>query len=121
MALRFERRQKEVRYLDSRAAFAEAAIACEIRRDPLTGGSGRVAPVLGFQAQPVAFDPHGKASCVGCPVCPARVCAVTPRFPEEVSPAGHIIRGESVLVPNLAPYDEHSAVAVMSRAQLCAK
>jgi hypothetical protein len=33
-----------------------------------------------------------------------------------MTPAGHIVRGETVLVPNLAPYDEHSAVAVMSRA-----
>jgi UDPglucose--hexose-1-phosphate uridylyltransferase len=116
MALRFERREKVARYLDPRAAFAEAAVACEIRRDPLTGRSGRVAHVLGFQVQPVAFDPLIEASRVGCPFCPARVFAVTPRFPEEVTPAGRIVRGETVLVPNLAPYDEHSAVAVMSHA-----
>src|SRR5258708_31700909 len=110
MALRFERREKVARYLDPRAAFAEAAVACEIRRDPLTGRSGRVAHVLGVQVQPVAFDPLIEASHVGCPFCPERVFAVTPRFPEEVTPAGRLVRGETAPSPNLPPYDRPSAL-----------
>src|SRR5258708_27932786 len=101
MALRFERREKVARYLDPRAAFAEAAVACEIRRDPLTGRSGRVAHVLGVQAQPVAFDPLIEASHLGCPFCPERVFAVTPRFPEEATPAPRIPPRPTLLVPHL--------------------
>src|SRR5260370_42559652 len=109
MALRFERREKVARYLDPRAAFAEAAVACEIRRDPLTGRSGRVAHVLGFQVQPVAFDPRIEASRVGCPFCPERVFAVTPRFPEQVTPARRIVRGQTRLGPSLPPCGPRSA------------
>jgi UDPglucose--hexose-1-phosphate uridylyltransferase len=119
MAIRFERREKIARYLDPRANYAETAIACEFRRDPLTGRSGRVAHVLGFQLLPVDFAPLIAASRMGCPFCPERVFSVTPRFNAEVAPnepEGRIVRGEAVLFPNLAPYDEHSAVAAISRA-----
>lgn len=115
MAIRFERREKHARYLDPAADFRETSIACEVRRDPLTGRSGRVAHVLGFHLQPPDLAPLIELSRAGCPFCPERIFEVTPRFPEDVVSAGRIVRGETVLVPNLTPYDEHSAVAVMSR------
>jgi UDPglucose--hexose-1-phosphate uridylyltransferase len=116
MPIRFERREKVTRYLDPRAAFAEARIVCEIRRDPLTGRSGRFAHVLGFHLAPVDFGPMIEASRPACPFCPERLFDVTPRFPADVVPEGRCQRGEAVAFPNLAPYDEHSAVAVMTRA-----
>ncbi len=118
MAIRFERHEKLARYLDPRADAAEAAetaVACEIRRDPLTRRSGRVAHVLGFRLQPPELGPIIEASRANCPFCPERILAVTPRFPADVSTEGRIVRGETVLFPNLAPYDEHSAVAAISR------
>ncbi len=45
----------------------------------------------------------------------AELFAVTPRFPDDVVPAGRCQRGEAVVFHNLAPYDAHSAVTVMSR------
>jgi UDPglucose--hexose-1-phosphate uridylyltransferase len=116
MAIRFERREKSARYLDPRGDFAEASIACEIRRDPLTGRSGRVAHVLGFRLQSVDFGSLIEASRVGCPFCPERILAVTPRFPPDIVAEGRVVCGETVLFPNLAPYDEFSAVAAISRA-----
>ena len=118
MAIHFERREKLARYVDPRAeaaGAAESSIACEIRRDPLTGRSGRVAHVLGFRVQPPELGPLIEASRAHCPFCPDRVFEVTPRFPAGVTAESRIVRGETVLFPNLAPYDEYSAVAAMSR------
>jgi UDPglucose--hexose-1-phosphate uridylyltransferase len=116
MPIRFERHEKHARYLDPRQDYAEVVVACEIRRDPLTGRSGRVAHVLGFHLQQVEMGALIEASRANCPFCPQRVLEVTPRFPVSVTQAGRYVRGETVLFPNLAPYDEHSAVAAMSRA-----
>lgn len=115
MPLRFERQQKMARYLDPRTDFQETTLACEMRRDPLTGRSGRVAHGLGFHLQPVDFAPLVTASQPSCPFCPDRLFKVTPKFPVEIIPEGRLERGEAVLFPNLVPYDEHSAVTVISR------
>lgn len=116
MVLHFERYAKVARYLDPRQGGQEARIACEVRRDPLTGRSGRVAHVLGFELRPVDFSQMIAASRANCPFCPDRIFAVTPRFPPDVVPEGRVQRGEAVVFPNLAPYDEQSAVVAMSQA-----
>ena len=100
MPIRWERYQKVTRYLDPRAGFTQTEIACEIRRDPLTGRSGRVAHVLGFRLAPVDFAPIIEISKSGCPFCPERIFQVTPRFPEDIVPEaeaeeGRIRCGES--------------------------
>lgn len=115
MPLRFERRQKTARYLDPRAEFQETLVPCELRRDPLTGHSGRVAHFVGFHVQPPDFTEQIELSRTNCPFCPDRVLNVTPRFPAELVAEGRVQRGETVLFPNLSPYDEHSAVAALSR------
>ena len=115
MPIRFERRQKTARYLDPRIDFQEKTIACEMRRDPLTGRSGRVAHGLGFHLHPLDVAPLVAASQSSCPFCPDRLFQVTPRFPAEIVPEGRLQLGEAVLFPNLVPYDEHSAVTVMSQ------
>jgi UDPglucose--hexose-1-phosphate uridylyltransferase len=116
MPIQFLRQEKVARYLDPRRDFQETAILCEMRVDPLTGRSGRVAHGLGFQLQPLDVAPLIAASLPTCPFCPERIFTVTPKFPPEVVPAGRLQRGEAVLFPNLVPYDEHSAVAAMSQA-----
>lgn len=115
MPLRFERHQKTARYLDPRADFQETAVSCELRRDPLTGRSGRVAHFVGFHVQPPDLTEQIELSRTNCPFCPDRVLNVTPRFPAEVVAEGRVQRGDTVLFPNLSPYDEHSAVAALSR------
>lgn len=115
MGIRFERREKLARYLDPRAGYTETAIPCEIRRDPLTGRSGRIAHVAGFHLEPVDFTAAIAASRASCPFCPERILAVTPKFIPSVVAEGRIQRGEAVLFPNLSPYDEHSVVAAITR------
>jgi UDPglucose--hexose-1-phosphate uridylyltransferase len=116
MPIRFVRQEKVARFLDPRLDFQETAIPCEMRSDPLTGRSGRVAHRLGFQIQPLDVQPLVAASRPTCPFCLERIFTVTPKFPVEVVPAGRLQRGEAVIFPNLVPYDEHSAVAAMSQA-----
>jgi UDPglucose--hexose-1-phosphate uridylyltransferase len=116
MPIRFERHEKIARYLDPRADFQEVSLPCEIRRDPLTGRSGRVAHVGGTQLVRPDLESLIEASRSTCPFCPERIFTVTPRFPADVLPEGRLQQGEAVLVPNLSPYDEHSVVAVMSQA-----
>ncbi|HEY7349161.1 MAG TPA: hypothetical protein VH599_12685 [Ktedonobacterales bacterium] len=116
MPIRFERREKMARYLDPGADFQETAIPCEMRLDPLTGRSGRVAHVGAAHLSPPDLEPLIEASRQSCPFCPERIFRVTPRFPADVIPEGRLQQGEAMIFPNLAPYDEHSAVAVMSQA-----
>ena len=115
MPIRFERREKMARYLDPRTNFQETTMACEMRRDPLTGRSGRVAHGLGFHISPLDVAPLIAASQPSCPFCPDRLFEVTPKFPVQIVPEGRLKLGEAVLFPNLVPYDEHSAVTVMSQ------
>ncbi len=115
MALEFTRQEKVARYLDPRRDFAEVQIRCEVRCDPLTGRSGRIAHVAGFQLHPVDLGRIVEDSRVNCPFCPENVLRVTPEFPRDIIPEGRVLRGETVLFPNLAPYDEYSAVAALSR------
>ncbi len=116
MPILFARQEKVARFLDPRSDFQETTIPCEMRVDPLTGRSGRVAHGLGFQLQPLDVQPLIDASRPTCPFCPERIFTVTPKFPAEVVPAGRLQRGEAVIFPNLVPYDEYSAVAAMSQA-----
>jgi galactose-1-phosphate uridylyltransferase len=115
MALDFVCYEKITRYLDPRQGFAEVQVRCEVRRDPLTGRSGRVAHVAGFQLHPVDLTQMIEASRPTCPFCPESVLRVTPEFPRDLVPTGRVQRGETVLFPNLAPYDEYSAVAALTR------
>ena len=115
MPIRFERHEKIARYLDPRTNFQETTIACEMRCDPLTGRSGRVAHGLGFHLSPLDVAPLIATSQPSCPFCPDRIFVVTPRFPVNIVPEGRLKLGEAVLFPNLVPYDEHSAVTVISQ------
>ncbi len=115
MPIHFKRREKIARFLEPRSGFQEVAVSCEIRWDPLTGRSGRVAHVAGFRLLPLDVQPLIEMSKQFCPFCPEHIFEVTTKFPPEIVPEGRLQRGEAVLFPNLAPYDEQSAVAAMSR------
>jgi UDPglucose--hexose-1-phosphate uridylyltransferase len=118
MTLIFERREKIAYYLEPNTGAGEAtekALSCEIRRDPLTGRSGRVAHATGVRVQAPDLGPLIEASRERCPFCPERIFAVTPRFPAAVAAEGRFVRGETVVFPNIAPYDEYSAVAAITR------
>jgi UDPglucose--hexose-1-phosphate uridylyltransferase len=113
MAIQFERREKVTRYRDPNDPAVIREIRSEIRWDPLTRRTARVAHFVGFQLAPVDFGELASATRSTCPFCPENVNRVTPQFPPDLIAAGRIQRGHAVVFPNLSPYDEHSAVTVM--------
>jgi UDPglucose--hexose-1-phosphate uridylyltransferase len=111
----FERIETSSTFLDPRKNFQEVTVPFDIRIDPLTGKSGRIAHFV----HPPAITPDFasmKALSLsrGCPFCPDKVKVVTPKFLPEVVREGNIVVGKAVSFPNLSPYDEYSAVTVMT-------
>ncbi|NVM01320.1 MAG: hypothetical protein HWN67_03230 [Candidatus Helarchaeota archaeon] len=50
-----------------------------------------------------------------CFFCPEKIDTATPKFPSDIFPDGRFKIREAVLVPNLFPYLEHSAVVILSK------
>jgi UDPglucose--hexose-1-phosphate uridylyltransferase len=86
----------------------------QVRFDPLLGTSARIAEGVKLQTS----DDAGLASFRGpnpnCPFCAERIDKVTPRIAPEITQAGRIRVGETVLFPNLVPYSTYAAVAVFT-------
>ncbi len=95
-------------------------IRVELRRDPLTGRGGRVAHFQGFRLRRPDLSAEVAASRPHCPFCPDRVLMVTPRLDPPVDGLFRVVEGESVLFPNISPYDRRSAVVVLSQAHFLA-
>jgi UDPglucose--hexose-1-phosphate uridylyltransferase len=121
MSVEFRRIPLTTRFLDPRRGFEPVEVTHEVRFDPLTGAVCRIAH---FPLQPPRTSEDGKDGggaaasdpSPPCPFCRPWVHTVTPRFLPDQHPAGRLERGDCVLVPNLSPYDQHSAVvAVGSR------
>ncbi|HVB54502.1 MAG TPA: hypothetical protein VNF24_09980 [Candidatus Acidoferrales bacterium] len=87
----------------------------ELRRDPLTGRSGRVAHFVGFQLVAPDLSQVVESSRASCPFCPERLLKVTPLLPRAIAQNGRIQRGEATVFPNLSPYDRHSVVVSLTR------
>lgn len=119
MDVKFRRMQKQSRFLDPRQDFAEARIENEIRFDPLTGRTGRIAHFALPPLTPPDLEEMARISLErGCPFCPDWLEKITPRFPADLIPEGRLHRGEATVIPNLSPYDQHSALTIMSRQHL---
>ncbi|MGA7087937.1 MAG: hypothetical protein WB116_06635 [Candidatus Dormiibacterota bacterium] len=117
MTLRFASSRRLSTYLPP-GATGEALpvrVWSEVRRDPLTGRSGRVAHFKGFTLIAPDLSRVVADSRLACPFCPERVMDVTPQLPKTAAPSGRIRRGEAVLFPNISPYDRSSVVTVLNR------
>jgi galactose-1-phosphate uridylyltransferase len=111
----FRIEKKLARLYDPRKDFALAEIESEVRYDPLTGESARICH-FALKAPPATEIGAIVALSQGqCPFCPERVETVTPRFPEDLVPGGRLRRGAAIVAPNLFPYDDVSAIAVLGR------
>ncbi|MCP4330288.1 MAG: hypothetical protein GY791_17825 [Alphaproteobacteria bacterium] len=110
------RETKAGRFLDPRNGFAETLVESEVRTDPLTGDSGRICHFSFDLAPPVDLSQMIETSAESCPFCPEKVRAITPRYQDDFLPGGRLEWGEAVLFPNLFPYDDVSAIAVLSEA-----
>ncbi len=110
----FRRQTKTARFHDPRQGMALTEVDHETRFDPLTGESGRICHFAIDRLPPVDVAPLAAATRENCPFCPDAVHTVTPRFADDLVPGGQLQRGGAVLFPNLFPYDDHSAIAVMT-------
>jgi len=112
--LRFQRERVTARIITPDGVETDRPI--EIRTHPVTGRRCRITfsrsgeKEAGAAALP-APPPHAEQT-GQCPFCPGQRASRTPRFPGAFYPAGRMIRGRSVLFPNLFPYATHSAVSL---------
>lgn len=115
MPLQFRRDRKRARLHDPRRNFELVEAQSEIRFDPLTGASGRICHFSLSRLEVPDLSEIISESHAVCPFCPGKVESITPRFPDDLVPGGRLHRGEASLFPNLFPYDDISAVAVLCR------
>jgi len=87
----------------------------EVRFDPLLGTSSRIAEGVVLSKADESALAVLQAPNSSCPFCPDRIRQVTPKLLEPIHTDGRLERGESVLFPNLVPYCQYAAVAVLSR------
>ncbi len=113
MKIQFKKKDKIARILNPFNNFEPSEVKCQIRWDPLTGRSGRLAHFVGFKPQPPDLSRIIEDSKKNCPFCPENVHTMTPKFSPDQIAEGRLEKGESVLFPNLLPYDEHSALATL--------
>ncbi|MGI6307105.1 MAG: hypothetical protein ACOX1X_00565 [Dethiobacteria bacterium] len=117
--LEFNKKVVLTNLLDPREGFRPKTIETEIRYDPLTGETGRLAHFGVIKTQKedfLAWDtPENRSR---CPFCPENLEKTTPKYPPELIPEGRLRRGQTTIIPNIAPYDQYSALAVMSEAHV---
>jgi len=119
-ALEFRATRKRARIHDPRRDFALTEIESEVRYDPLTGDSARICHFAFPKRERPDLSNLAERTRKGCPFCPDSVERVTPRYPADLLPQGRLRRGEALLVPNLFPYDDVSAIVSMSQAHFLA-
>ena len=96
----FKKVVQKTRLLDPRCGYVPVEVTSEVRFDPLTGETGRVAHFLPTWPPPAGQD-AGRVFIQGgsCPFCPENVERLTPKFPENVVPGGRLRKGEAVVFP----------------------
>ncbi len=87
----------------------------QVRFDPLLGTSARIAEGVKLQTSVDAALVSFRAPDPNCPFCAERIDRVTPRIAKEITLAGRIRVGDTVLFPNLVPYSKYAAVAVFTK------
>ncbi len=113
MTIFFKKQDKVCRFLNPFSGFEPSEAKCQVRWDPLTGRSGRLAHFVGLKPPAADLSQIIEGSKNNCPFCPENLSAMTPKFIKEEISEGRLEKGESVIFPNLMPYDAHSALAVL--------
>lgn len=102
-------------FLDPRKGFDLTEENIQVRYDPLTGKTGHFSHVGAINAQKLDLEKYRDPLVKGyCPFCGERKTQATPKFAESLISKGRMTQGESLLVPNLYPYDIYSAVNIMT-------
>lgn len=115
-SIRFRIEKKVARLHDPRQNFALSEIESEVRYDPLTRDTARICHFAFPKREVPELSGLIESTAATCPFCTPALEQVTPRFPDSLVAAGRMRRGEAVLVPNLFPYDDVSAILIVSRA-----
>lgn len=116
MPLKFQIIRRKNTFLDPFNDFAPKTVTLELRRCPLSGDTARVLPFRVKDLAPVDHQPYVERSQQRpCPFCPDNLPVMAARFPGHVSASGHITQGQAVCFPNAFPYEELSAVIVLTR------
>ena len=89
--LEFKKKTVTSTFMDPREGFARKSIDTEIRFDPLTGESGRLAHFGAIKTKKVDFSSWNTPDARKyCPFCPENIETATPRFPPEILPEGFL-------------------------------
>lgn len=112
--IKFEKETIYARFSLPSGEKVEAPI--EIRVNPITGRTSRIAfsRIGEREAATDSFpDPPPLAGdTVSCPFCSKNLPAKTPQLLNPYAESGRLIRGTSVLFPNMFPYGAYSAVSL---------
>jgi len=112
--IRFERETVHARFVLPTGAQIEAPI--EIRVNPITGRTSRIAFSRTGEREAATDSfpdpPPFAGDTAHCPFCSINLPAKTPQLLKTYEASGRMIRGASVLFPNLFPYGAHSAVSL---------
>ena len=111
--MRFEATRKETTFLNPMENMAPTTVPTEIRTDPLTGRTSRICHFRLMKWPNPNFHELAPGTEATCPFCPDKVMVLTPSFPQDLLPEGRLVEGDMVLVPNIAPYDEISALTIL--------
>ncbi|HQM77449.1 MAG TPA: hypothetical protein PLF87_09600 [Syntrophorhabdaceae bacterium] len=107
--------ESESSFLHPRKGFAPFSERFQVRIDPLTGRTGHFSHFGAVKQQKLPFEDYQKPEIKGfCPFCIENREKTTPKFLYEILPEGRKQRNESVLIPNLFPYDVYSGVIIMT-------
>ncbi|MFZ3045839.1 MAG: galactose-1-phosphate uridylyltransferase, partial [Desulfatirhabdiaceae bacterium] len=114
MHLSFDKNLITVRFILPSGEAVERTI--EIRTNPITGRTCRIALSRTGQSEPGTDTfpelPPDAENTTRCPFCRPQVEFMTPMLRQDVSAAGRLVQGDSLLFPNLFPYGSHSAVSL---------
>jgi len=112
--LLFESQSVSAKFIDPSGKIAERQI--EIRTHPITGRTCRISFSRIDEKEPgtesLPRRPPGADQTDACPFCRPRVSSQTPQLHPDLSSAGRLSRGDSLLFPNLFPYGSYSAVSL---------
>jgi len=115
MTIEFNREDRICRFLNPFNNFEQSEAKCQVRWDPLTHRTGRLAHFAGVRPPEADLSKIIEGSATNCPFCPENLPAMTPKFVAGQIPEGRIEKGESTIFPNLLPYDANSALAVLCK------
>lgn len=110
----FKNETVPARFIDPEGDEVERII--EVRTNPITFRTSRVAlsrigeKEKGTETLPA--PPPDADRQADCPFCRPQVVTKTPRFMEGFISSGRLVRGESILFPNLFPYGRYSGVSL---------